>query len=72
MQTESQTCVALYKYLKDTVSPLFPLKSRNLHHSLRYYKDALQKGPEHLTAGNVAEKIRELKLAIEYGHHLFK
>ena len=36
------------------------------HHSLRHYVVSLQKGPEPLTAGTVAEKIRQLKLAIEY------
>ena len=42
------------------------------HHSLRHYVDSLQKGPEPLTAGTVAEKIRQLKLAIEYIIYLSK
>ena len=42
------------------------------HHSLRHYVDSLQKGPEPLTAGTVAEKIRQLKLVIEYIIYLSK
>ena len=42
------------------------------HHSLRHYVDALQKGSKPLTAGTVAEEIRQLKLAIEYIIYLSK
>ena len=39
-------------------------------HELTSYIDGLQKGAEPLTAGTVSEKIRRMRLCIEYIDHL--
>ena len=61
-----QTAREAIRYLATVKSAAFWEDCFLDHHSLRHYVDSLQKGPEPLTAGTVAEKIRQLKLAIEY------